>query len=223
MWQFSVSCRIPTHWKLRNTEEAQKGYGFEIKRTLGGDGAPGSGEHMLCVAPPRENKPFPCPLNHPRRQREAETRGGWNTVVVYVKGVALSDQPLPRIHLAESTRRSTETSEEKKRTLRSTCRSSIANRSRLERVAKFFVRAGKANFQRMIGISGGQSSGRCPVSPIKMIKLEHDARSFLAELSAEVPCIPEPPSCTEVEELMWRLQPARGEGGLGRCRGHFVN
>jgi len=58
LWQFSVSCRIPTHWKLRNTEEAQKGYGFEIKRTLGGDGVP-------CVAPPRENKPFPrpgCPL-----------------------------------------------------------------------------------------------------------------------------------------------------------------
>lgn len=60
LWQFSVSCRIPTHWKLRNTEEAQKGYGFEIKRTLGGDDVPASNE--CCVAPPRENKPFPRPV-----------------------------------------------------------------------------------------------------------------------------------------------------------------
>lgn len=79
LWQFSVSCRIPTHWKLRNTEEAQKGYGFEIKRTLGGDGASARAS-AVCSATPRENKPFPrsapCPLTHPRRH-ETETERGY--------------------------------------------------------------------------------------------------------------------------------------------------
>ncbi|OAD62423.1 hypothetical protein WN48_07294 [Eufriesea mexicana] len=56
LWQFSVSCRIPTHWKLRNTEEAQKGYGFEIKRTSDGDAD--TGDYSVASPPPRENKPF---------------------------------------------------------------------------------------------------------------------------------------------------------------------
>ena len=56
LWQFSVSCRIPTHWKLRNTEEAQKGYGFEIKRTSDGDAD--TGDYSVTPPPPRENKPF---------------------------------------------------------------------------------------------------------------------------------------------------------------------
>lgn len=55
LWQFSVSCRIPTHWKLRNTEEAQKGYSFEIKRTSDGDAA--NGDYSVAL-PPRENRPF---------------------------------------------------------------------------------------------------------------------------------------------------------------------
>lgn len=57
LWQFSVSCRIPTHWKLRNTEEAQKGYGFEIKRTSVGDAD--TGDYSVTLSPPpRENKLF---------------------------------------------------------------------------------------------------------------------------------------------------------------------